>query len=142
MAPSGASLALGISNPGNTLIASSTGSVTVSQGSTELFGQAIELGAFVPKTSIVYHVPWKGTPVEGTYRVKGQLRPRGAPVIAFDRMVTFGGAAIQRFRSDTGKAATANAGTPVALIVALAIAVAVALGFGVAYARPRRQPGR
>ena len=77
IAPSGASLVLGISNPANTLIPASTGSVTVLQGSTPLFSKGMELAAFVPKTAIAYHIPWEGTPVQGTYRVKGELHPTG-----------------------------------------------------------------
>jgi hypothetical protein len=52
VAPSGASLALAITNPGNTLVPSSTGTITVSQGARTLFTHGIELAAFVPKTAI------------------------------------------------------------------------------------------
>jgi len=59
VAPSGASLGLQISNAGNALIGTTRGAATVSQGSTVLFRQPIELAAFVPQTTITYHVPWR-----------------------------------------------------------------------------------
>ncbi|MHB8659889.1 MAG: hypothetical protein ACYC91_18490 [Solirubrobacteraceae bacterium] len=139
VAPSGASVALAISSPGNTLIRSSTGSVTISQKGKPLFSQSLNLAAFVPNTSITYHVPWKGTPVEGTYRVKGEIRPLGGPVVVFDRTVTFGHNAIRRFRSQTGKPATESSGTPILLIIALVLALTATLGLGVAYVRSRRE---
>jgi hypothetical protein len=142
VAPSGASLVLGISNPANTLIPASTGSVTVSQGSNLLFSQGIELAAFVPGTTIAYHVPWQGTPVEGTYRLTGELRPTGAPAIAIDRTVTFGRIAIRQFRHQTGRPAKENAGAPVVLIVALAFASMAVIVLGVGYGRARRELAR
>lgn len=139
VAPSGASLTLGISNPANTLIAASTGSVTVSQGSTPLFSRGIELAGFVPRTAITYPVSWEGTPVEGTYRVKGELHPAGAPVIVFDRTVRFGRSAIRRFRAQTGRPAKESSGPPVTLIVALVLALVAVLALSVAYGRARQQ---
>jgi hypothetical protein len=139
VAPSGASLVLGITNPANTLIASSTGSVTVFQDSTPLFSQEMQLAAFVPKTAIAYHLPWEGTPVEGTYRVKGELRPAGAPPIRFDRKVTFGSSAIRQFRQETGRAAKEGSRAPVVLIVALVVALLAVITLSVGYGRARRQ---
>jgi hypothetical protein len=139
VAPSGASLAVKISNPANTLVESTGGDVTVSQGSSPLFSQVIGLAAFVPDTAITYHVPWDGTPVEGTYRVRGILRPAGARSVAFDRTVTFGGKAIRQYRRQTGRQAKTSSGIPVVVIVVLALAVVLAVIFGVAYTRARRQ---
>lgn len=139
VAPSGASLGLQIANPGNTLIPATTGEVSVSQGGTTLFSQTIDLAAFVPRTQITLHVPWEGVPVEGSYGVKGVLRPQGGPPIAFQRTVTFGAAAIHQYRQQTGRPAKSAAGTPVVLILALVLASVVAILFGVAYARMRRR---
>lgn len=80
-----------------------------------------------------------GTPVEGTYRVRGTLRPAGAPPIAFDRNVTFRRSAIRQFRRETGRPAKQSSGTPVVLIVVLVLALAAAGTLGVAYARARRR---
>jgi hypothetical protein len=139
VAPSGASLALSLSNPGNALIPSTTGEVTVSQGDTPLFSADTPLASFVPKTAIDYHVGWEGVPVQGTYRVKGVLRPSGAPTIRFDRTVTFGSRAISRYRRQTGRRAIASSSLPTVLIVVLALVLALALAFAFAYARARRQ---
>jgi hypothetical protein len=139
VAPSGASLAIAISNPADRLIESTGGDVTVSQGATPLFSQVIGLAAFVPRTAITYHVPWEGTPVEGTYRVRGTLRPAGARAVHFDRTVTFGAKAIGKYRRQTGRPAKGSTGVSAVVIIALALAVALANAFAVAYARVRRQ---
>ncbi len=139
VAPSGASVTIAISNPGDTLIDSTSGDVTVEQGGQPLFSQSIELGPFVPRTAIAYHVPWNGTPAEGTYQVKGDLHPAGARSIVFDRTVTFGHRAIEQFQRQTGRPAHPSSGIPVTLIVALVVALAVALAFAAAYANLRRQ---
>lgn len=138
VAPSGASLAFALSNPARKLIPSTTGSATISQNGTPLFSRSIDLAAFVPKTTITYHVPWEGTPVEGTYRVTGKLQPAGAPLITFDRTVTFARNAIHQYRQQTGRAAKESPGPPVVLVLALAAAVAVAATFAIAYARTRK----
>jgi hypothetical protein len=142
IAPSGAALAISISNPGNKLVSSASGSVTVSQGSTALFSRGIELGAFVPGTSIGYRVPWEGMPVEGTYDVSGDLRPAGGQPIHFNRTVTFARHAIQQYRQDTGRSARVSSGTSGLLFVALGFAVAVAVVFAVAYMRAKRAIAR
>ena len=137
--PSGASLVVGMSNQGNSLIAATPGTITVLQGAEPLFGQTVELAAFVPGTAISYHVPWEGTPVQGTYLVRGVLRPAGAPVVRFERTVTFGRAAIHRFRKQTGRAARESSSTPLALVVGLAVALVAAALLGVAFLRTRSQ---
>jgi len=139
VAPSGASLALQISNPANKLVNSTTGDLTVSQGGTPLFSQSLELAAFVPKSAITYHVPWEGVPVEGSYRVRGELRPVGAEVIRFDRMVRFGRRAIDKYRRQTGRPAKTSSSFPVVLAAALALALALAVAFAVAYVQARKQ---
>jgi hypothetical protein len=138
VAPSGATLAIGISNPGERLIDSTGGDVRILQGGTPLFNQTTPLAAFAPRTSITYHVPWEGTPVEGTYRVQGTLRPQGAPVVSFDRTVTFGSKAISQYRRQTGRQAKSSGGVPFVVVVALALAVVLAVAFGIAYTRARR----
>jgi hypothetical protein len=142
VAPSGASVALAIANRGNTLIPGSTGTITISQGATPLFTHRIELAAFAPNTAITYESPWDGTPVQGTYRVTGEVRPAGAPTIVINRTVTFGRSAIRRYRADTARQAKEASGTSVGLIIALAAAVIAAVGFGVAYTLARQQIAR
>jgi hypothetical protein len=142
VAPSGASLAIAVANRGNALIPGSSGSVSVFQGSTRLFTQKVELASFVPGTAITYRVPWQGTPVEGTYRVSGEIRPTGKAPIRFERTVTFGGGAIQKFRQQTGRPAKSSSGAPVLLIAALAAVSAIAVAFGVAYGQARRKIAR
>jgi hypothetical protein len=93
----------------------------------------------VPNTVVTYHVPWEGTPVEATYRVKGELRPAGARPIVFDRIVRFSHSAIHQYRRLTGRRAQEGSSTPIWFIVVLALAFVLAVTFGVAYARARSQ---
>jgi hypothetical protein len=139
VAPSGASVAVRVSATGNTLIPATTGELSVSQDGRTLFRQTIGLAPFVPKTSITYHAPWEGIPVEGSYRVRGELRPAGAATVRFDRTVSFGHNAISKFRRQTGRPAVSHSSLPVTVIVVLVVALAAALGFAVAYARLRRR---
>ncbi len=139
VAPSGASLAFELANRGDTLIGSTGGNVTVSQGGTPLFSQTIELGSFVPRTAISFHVPWEGTPVEGSYRVKGVLQPAGAQPIPFDRVIEFGSGAIHRYRRLTGHRAQSSSSDSLVLIALLAVVVAVAAILALAYLRLRKQ---
>lgn len=98
-----------------------------------------DVGPFVPGTAITYHVPWRGTPVQGTYQVTGRLTPSRGPAVSFRRTVTFGGEAIEQFRRETGRAAEQSGGPPVLLVGLLAIATLAALGLGIGYLRMRRQ---
>jgi hypothetical protein len=139
VAPSGASLALRVSNPANTLIDSTTGELAVLQKGETLFEADTPLAAFVPKTRIDYHVAWQGTPAEGSYEVKGVLRPAGARAIAFDREVTFAANAIGKYRRQTGRRAIAASSVPTVLIVVLGLVAALAIAFATAYLRARRR---
>jgi hypothetical protein len=139
VAPSGASAEIAVANPGNVLIPSTTGQVAIYQGGTRLFGQKVALAAFVPHTAIQYGVPWNGKPVEGTYTIRGVMRPAGAPAVRFDRTVSFGLGAIRKFKRETGRQAVESSGASPVLIIALALVFALALGLGVAYAGARRK---
>jgi hypothetical protein len=89
--------------------------------------------------AITYHVPWQGTPVQGTYQVTGRLTPSRGPAVSFQRTVTFGGEAIEQFRRETGPPAKQSGGAPVLLVGLLAIATLAALALGIANLRVRRQ---
>jgi hypothetical protein len=139
VAPSGASLELGLANHGNALITAVAGRVTISQGSRDLFRSRIQLGAFVPHTAIAYHVPWRGMPVAGTYTVHGQIIPAGAAPVTFTRTFRFGATAIKRYHAQTGRPALQAGRTPTWVLVVLALAIGVAATFAAAYTRTRRQ---
>lgn len=137
--PSGASVALRLDNPGDTLVDRTRGRVEVSQGTRRLFSAPVQLGPFVPRTAIAYEVPWQGRPVQGTYRVSGELTPAGGRTVTFTRTVTFGAPAIRRFRRETGRSATLAGGISIVMIVLLSLATLAAAVFAGAYFRARSQ---
>jgi hypothetical protein len=139
VASSGASLALPIANSGNTLITTTTGTITISQNARPLFSGRIALGSFVPRTAITYHLPWHGTPTQGIYHVRGTIHPAGTRPITIDQTVSFGNHAIKKFQQQTGRQATATPATPGILILLLTLAIIAAAGFAVAYVRARKR---
>jgi len=139
--PSGASLGLKIANTGNTLIRQTTGRVTVSARGRRLFTRRVRIDSFLPETEIVHPVPWRGTPVQGDYRVTGVLRPRGGPPVEIDTEASFGRERIREFREETGRPAVEAQGTSPWLVAALGAAVLAVAALAVAYLRLRRRAG-
>lgn len=137
--PSGASLGLKIVNTGNTLIRQTSGRITVSSRGRRLFTRRVRIDSFLPETEIVHPLPWRGTPVEGDYRITGVLRPRGGPPVRIDREASFGRERIREFREETGRPAVEAEGTSPWVLVALAAALLAVAGLAVAYLRLRRR---
>jgi len=54
-----------------------------------VFGHRAGLGQMVPGSAIDYGIPWRGRPTEGEYRIVGEIRPEGAPVVRIDERVAF-----------------------------------------------------
>lgn len=134
--PAGAAATLLLRNTGNTLLPATGGELLLSQDGRRLLRRRVRLGAFVPGSSITYRLPLRGTPARGTYRLTGELRPRGAPAVPVDATVELGGAAVRRLRQEAG--IEARGGTPAAVWAVLAAAVAAAAAFAGAWWRARR----
>ena len=136
--PSSTDITLLLRNTGNKLIKRTGGRLAISQDGRVLVRRRVEISAFVPATTLSYRVPLVGRPAEGTYRVRGILRPqRGAPVTV-DETVSFGKTAAGEFKRETGREAT-RSGPSVLLLAGLAAALAVVLALVVALVRARRQ---
>jgi hypothetical protein len=108
--PSGAAINVGLTNPGELLVPTSTGRITVTKDGKVLLEEPISLAAFVPGTRIDYSLPWNGTPAEGTYRVEGFVHPAEGQAVAFDEQIEFGGRQTDTFERQTGLQVTATAG--------------------------------
>ena len=137
--PAGASLALRLANTGNTLIPKTSGRVTVSTAGKTLFSRPVRLDSFVPKTELVYALPWLGRPVEGDYEVTGEIRPAGAKPIEVDTKVRFGKERIREFRKETGRPAVEAQGTSPLLIAFLGAIIVALTVLAAAYLRLRRK---
>ena len=136
--PSSTDLTLLLRNSGNKLIRHTGGRLAISKDGRVLVRHRVDIDAFVPATTVRYRVPLVGSPAEGTYRVKGVLRPeRGAPVVV-DETVSFGDTAAREFKRETGKEAT-KSGPSILLIAALVAALALIIALAGALLRARRR---
>jgi competence ComEA-like helix-hairpin-helix protein len=108
-----------VRNTGDRLITGTTGRIELVQDDRVLVRRRINLDTFVPGTEVTLRVPFEGTPARGAYRVRGELRPKGAPAARFDEEVRFGDRAAQELRDETGiEAKGGGIGTLVVILVA------------------------
>jgi len=136
--PSSTDVTLLLRNSGNKLIKRTGGRLAVSQNGRVLVRRGVALDAFVPGTTLLYRIPLVGRPAEGSYSVRGILRPeRGAPV-PVDATVSFGAAAAREFKRETGREATSSGPSTllVAGLIGASVVVLVLLG---ALLRTRRR---
>ena len=87
--PAGAGLLLGLRPGGSVLTQSAPVKLRVSRGSRTLFTHAATLGQLFPGATFEYRIPWRGRPTEGSYRVRGVIRPKGAAPLDIDSGVSF-----------------------------------------------------
>ena len=85
----GASLTLAVANTGNVLIRRASADLRVQRGHRTLFRYRAVLGELLPDSPLALRIPWQGTPMRGTYRVVGTIRPRDADPLRVDAPVTF-----------------------------------------------------
>jgi hypothetical protein len=90
--PAGAGLLLGLRPGGSVLIESAPVKLRVSRGSRTLFEHTATLGQLFPGDTFEYRIPWRGRPTEGSYRVRGVIRPKGAAPLYIDSGVRFSAA--------------------------------------------------
>jgi len=138
-APSGASVIVELDNTGQLLVPSTRGRITVTRGEDTLVGHQVEIGSFIPDSSIGYVIPWQGTPAEGTYRVRGFLHPENAPAIEIDEEVTFGRGDTQALAERSGQQAV-RAGLPWWAWLAPVLLAAAGIALLVRVHRRRRRP--
>ena len=136
--PSSTDVTLLLRNTGNKLIRRTGGRLAISHNGRVLVRRRVDIDAFVPATTLLYRVPLRGSPAEGSYRVNGILRPeRGAPV-EVDEEVSFGDKAARELKRETGKEAT-KSGPSAFLIAGLIAAVIIVIVLAGALLRTRRR---
>jgi hypothetical protein len=141
--PAGAGLMLGLQPRGSVLMQDAKVRLRVSRGTRTILKHASTLGQLFPGSKLDYRIAWKGQPTEGSYRVKGVIRPRAAKPVYIDQSVKFTPAKAKELKRETPPVATApGAGTtPPWVWIALAggAALLLALLF-VIWKLARRRP--
>jgi len=78
----------------------------VSRGKRTILRDASALGQLFPDSKLDYRIAWNGRPTEGSYRVKGVIRPRAAAPVYIDEMVKFTPAKVKELKRETPPVAT------------------------------------
>jgi len=140
--PAGAGLVLGLRPGGNVLIQSAPIRLRVSRGARTILRHASTLGQLFPRSSLDFRIPWAGRPSEGSYRVRGVIRPKGAAPVYIDRTVTFTAAKVTELKHETPPPAQSEApGLPMWVWVALAGAAVLLIALSLAFWRFARRVG-
>jgi hypothetical protein len=137
----GAKVLVRLRNPGGTLIRSTTVNLRLRHGTRTVAAARQPLMEFVPDTAAKYPVALAVMPVEGDYRLVGEIRPAGAPVVKVDDIVHIDGKKVkQTQRSIVGRTAPipARSGSPL-IWVALGGVSLLALALLLAFVRMRRR---
>jgi hypothetical protein len=103
--PSATNATLQLRNTGNRLVRKTSGNLSLLQGNTPLVHHHIKLDSFVPNTQITVRVPFEGIPAQGTYRLRGTLRPTGGEPVHVDQEISFDEPAARELRRETGQQA-------------------------------------
>jgi hypothetical protein len=113
----------------------------VKQGARTLFATNQRLKEFVPDSTAQYPMPWPGVPKEGTYRLIGEIRPAGAPVIKVDAGLKVDGEnATSARRSIAGRTSQPEqAGIGLMVWLGLGAVTTAAGAFALAFVRTRRR---
>jgi hypothetical protein len=124
--PVGASIVLALRPTGGELIQATHVKLRVLRGSHTIFASASTLGQLFPGAPLAYRIPWRGTPTEGSYRLRGTINPEGAPAVTIDQTVEFTSEHVADLKRLTPPAATQTPrGMPTWVWLALGLAVAL-----------------
>jgi hypothetical protein len=145
--PAGAGLVLGLRPGGTVLIQSAPMRLRVSRGTRTILMHRSTLGQLFPDDTFSFRIPWGGRPTAGDYRVRGVIRPQGAPAVYIDRTLTFTPSKVEELEAETPPVAAAPAapGLPswvwLVLTGAGGLLAALALAFWRFARRARRSAG-
>jgi hypothetical protein len=137
----GANVLVKLENTGETLIRRTAVDLQVKQGARTLFAIKQHLKEFVPDSAAQYPMPWPGAPKEGRYRLIGEIRPAGAPVINVDAALKVDG----KNATSAGRSLAGRISRPekarISLMVwlALGLVTTAAAALGLAFVRTRRR---
>lgn len=133
---------LGLRPAGNVLIQSAPVRLRVSRGTRTILRHTSTLGQLFPRSGRDFRVPWAGRPSEGSYRVRGVIRPTGAAPVHIDRTVRFTAAKVTALKRATPPVPQAEApGLPMWVWLALAGAAVLLIALSLAFWRFARRVG-
>ncbi|MCW2997451.1 MAG: hypothetical protein JWN65_1000 [Solirubrobacterales bacterium] len=137
----GASIRVGVANVGNALIQNAKIDLDITRDGRRVLHHRATIGQFVPESRIAYPITLPRVPSSGDYRVRGTIRPAGAPTLRIDETVHF--TSTERHELHRQAAAQgiqqASGGIPGLLWVALAAAAGLIAALVIALAGMRRR---
>jgi hypothetical protein len=110
--PAGAGLVLGLRPGGTILTRSAPVKLRVSRGPRTILRHSSTLGQLFPNDSFDFRIAWNGRPTEGSYRVRGVIRPEAAAPVYFDQMLRFTPAKLKELERETPAVAALQAPDP------------------------------
>lgn len=105
--PAGAGLVLGLMPRGTILMQDAKVKLRVTRGKHTILRNSSALGQLFPDSKLDYRIAWNGMPTEGSYHVKGVIRPRSAAPVYIDETVKFTTAKVEELKHETPPVATA-----------------------------------
>jgi hypothetical protein len=141
VAPIGAGLLLGLLPGGTELIEGARVRLRVERHGHTLFTYVSTLGQLFPHSLLDYRIPWKGRPTQGSYQLKGVIRPREAAAVYINQTIEFSaakGTVLKHEATPTPGASTP--GTPGWVWPALALAAVLLMALSVAVWKLARRP--
>lgn len=143
--PAGAGLILGLRPGGTILTQSAPVTLRVSRGPRTILRHSSTLGQLFPGDDLDFRIPWNGRPTEGTYLVRGVIRPKGSAPVYINQSIGFTTARVDELKRETppvAEGAAADAGLPMWVWLALAGAAALLLTLSLAVWRLARRGRR
>ena len=143
--PAGAGLILGLRPGGTVLTQSAPVKLRVSRGARTILRHSSTLGQLFPGDDLDFRIPWTGRPTEGSYVVRGVIRPKGAAPVYINQTVRFTVAKAKELKRETPVAQAApadDAGLPMWVWLALTGAAVLLLTLSLALWRLARRGRR
>jgi hypothetical protein len=140
--PAGAGLILGLRPGGTVLTQSAPVRLRVSRGPRTILRHSSTLGQLFPGDDLDFRIPWTGRPTEGSYVVRGVIRPKGAAPVYINQTIRFTVAKAKELKRETPVAQAAradDAGLPMWVWLALTGGGALLLGLSLAIWRLARR---
>jgi hypothetical protein len=132
---------LGLTPGGSELTEAAPVKLRVTRGTRTILKSRSTLGQLFPGSALDYRIAWPGRPTPGTYRVVGQIRPVGSPVIYINRTIVFSAAKADQFSRETAAVtARPSSGMPGWLWGVLGGGAAVLVGLSLTVIKLARRP--
>lgn len=144
--PAGAGLIVGLRPGGTVLTQSAAVRLRVSRGKRTILRHNSALGQLFPGDDLDFRIPWTGRPTEGSYLVRGVIRPKGSAPVYVNQSVKFTPAKVAELKRETPPVAATEAapapGLPMWVWLALTGAGALLLALALAFWRFARRTRR